>query len=265
MPFHSIFDCHCHIQEAEFDADRDAVLARMREAAAGAVVASGSIAESRRAVDLCLQHPHLVAAIGLHPNRVMEEEWNSKEYELLAAEACVRAIGEIGLDYFYLSKEPAEKQTAIKVKQIEVFMEQLRFAKDHGKPVMIHCREAYDDLLAILKPFANLPIMIHTFVGGPKVAKQFLDLGCMLSYSGIVTFPNAEIVRESVKVTPLDRMLIETDAPYLAPVPHRGKRNEPVFVTDVAKGIADVVDLPPSELMQRTAENAERFFQIANA
>lgn len=252
-----LIDTHTHLDDARYDADREATIERARQAGVGAFVTIGcDLVTSRSAVALADRYPDIYASIGVHPHEVKHigDDWYGELRRLARAEKVV-AYGEIGLDYHYNHSAPKEQR--------ERFREQLQLAKELHLPVIIHTREAQEDTIKILREeqAAEVGGVFHCFSGDAWLAKDALDLGFYLSFSGILTFNNAGMLRDIAKQTPLDRILIETDCPYLTPVPHRGKRNEPAFVAHVAKQLADIhPGLTVEHIEQATADNAKRLF-----
>ncbi|MDE3034951.1 MAG: TatD family hydrolase [Nitrospirota bacterium] len=257
-----LIDTHAHLDDARYDADREAVIARAREAGVDTFVSIGcDLATSKSAVDLAGRYPFVYAAVGVHPHEVkhIEDGWYD-EFRRLAAHKKVVAYGEIGLDYHYNHSPPKLQR--------ERFREQVGLAKELRLPLVIHTREAQEDTIAILKEehAGQVGGVFHCFSGDAWLAKDALDLGFYLSFSGVITFPSATMLRDIVKTVPLDRILVETDCPYLTPVPHRGKRNEPAFVKLVAEKIAEVKGATEvagvEELGRITSDNARRLFKI---
>jgi TatD DNase family protein len=252
-----LIDTHTHLDDARYDADRDAMIQRARQAGVTAFVTIGcDLTTSRSAVTLADRHPDIYASIGVHPHEVKHigDDWYD-ELRRLAQHAKVVAYGEIGLDYHYNHSPPKDQR--------ERFREQVQLARDLRLPVVIHTREAQEDTISILKEEKASEVggVFHCFSGDAWLAKDALDLGFYLSFSGILTFNNATMLREIAKQTPLDRVLIETDCPYLTPVPHRGKRNEPAFVSHVARQLAEIhPDLSLERIEEATTENAKRLF-----
>lgn len=253
----SLTDSHCHLDDARFDADRDAVLERAVAAGVTRILAVGTgdgPPDLEAGIRLAERYPFLVASVGVHPHDAAKA--TPETFDRLAALARhpkVVAIGEIGLDYHY-NFAPPERQR-------EVFAEQLRLAAAAAKPVIIHTREAWEDTMNLLEEYskgAHSGGIMHCFSGGPEQARRALALGFHLSFAGVVTFPKAERLREAARQVPLDRLLIETDAPYLAPVPHRGKRNEPAFVVETARRLAELREEPFETLARATTQNFER-------
>ena len=255
-----LIDTHTHLDDARFNDDRDAVIARAREAGVEAFITIGcDLATSLAAVQLADGHPFVYASIGIHPHEVKHigDEWYD-EFRRLARNKKVVAYGEIGLDYHYNHSSPKEQR--------ERFREQIQLARELALPVIIHTREAQEDTIAILKEekASDVGGVFHCFSGDTWLAKDALELGFYLSFSGILTFQNAAVLREIAKTVPLDRLLIETDCPYLTPTPHRGKRNEPAYVGQVAKQLAALhPEFSEEDIGRTTAKNARRLFKIA--
>ncbi len=257
-----LIDTHAHLDDARYDGDREAVIARAREAGIEALVTIGcDLATSRAAVGLADKYPFIYATVGVHPHEVKRigDSWY-EELRQLATHPKVVGYGEIGLDYHY-DYSPREVQR-------ERFREQIGLARELRLPVVIHTREAQEDTVAILREemAGEVGGVFHCFAGDAWLAKDALDLGFFLSFSGVLTFQNATMLREIVRTVPMDRLLVETDCPYLTPVPYRGKRNEPAHVRLVAeklaevKGTADPVSL--EDIAQATTANAWRLFKI---
>ena len=252
-----LIDTHTHLDDARYNDDRDAMIARAREAGVEAFVTIGcDLATSQAAVALANQHPFVYASVGVHPHEVkhISDGWYH-EFRRLANNKKVVAYGEIGLDYHYNHSSPKDQR--------DRFREQIQLARELNLPVIIHTREAQDDTMTILKEEKASEIggVFHCFSGDAWLAKDALDLGFYLSFSGILTFQNATMLRDIAKNTPLDRVLIETDCPYLTPVPHRGKRNEPAYVAHVARQLSAIhPELSLEQIEQRTTENAKRLF-----
>jgi TatD DNase family protein len=244
-------DSHCHLQSAR---DPEGAIERARAAGVTAMVCVGTDLEtSRQAIDLAERHPDVGATVGLHPHDASRfaDEWAA--LEPLAEAGNVVAVGETGFDFHYLHS-PAEAQE-------EAFRAQIGLAKRVGRALVIHSRDAWDDTFRVLTDEGPPPRTIfHCFTGGPEEARRALDLGAFLSFSGIVTFPNAGDVRAAAGITPTDRLLVETDAPYLAPVPHRGRENEPALVPLVGAALAAARRSTDSEIAERTAANARDVF-----
>ena len=260
-------DSHAHLEMEQFDADREQMLARAREAGIEAIVAIGSGTGPGSldcGIQLAERHGFIYATIGIHPHEArLASDADFEEMVQLAKRPKVIAWGEIGLDYFY-------DHSPRKVQQ-EVFLKQLQLARSAKLPIVIHCRpsdnsdDAWQDCLKLLREHwaaSGLGGILHCFTGTWAHAAQALDMGFMISFAGNVTFPKAQQIREAAKQVPLDRMLIETDSPFLAPVPHRGKRNEPSFVKEVARQLGELRGLSMEEVGLQTANNFYRFFSL---
>jgi TatD DNase family protein len=270
------FDTHTHVNFEAFKDDRAATMQRAIDAGTWLINVGTQIDTSRSAAELAEEYQQGVfAAIGLHPvhtyQQMLDEEeshfqsraevFDAAAYEKLLNPKVV-AVGEIGLDYFRLPDD--SKSTAIAGQKME-FIKQLQFAKRHHLPVIIHCREAYDDVLEILHAeYAGAPGVIHSFTDTWATAKKFLDFGFYVALNGILTFDKTGKLAEVAQKTPLDRLLIETDAPYLTPPPFRGKRNEPAYVRYVAEKIAQCRQISPEDTAAATFANALALFQIKN-
>lgn len=248
-----LFDSHCHLYMPQFDTDRAEVLARMQEAGMGAVVIGVDLESSKKALELAKQHDFLWSSVGLHPNDNPAEAFDAEAFEALARDPKVVAIGECGLDYFRTTGQGQRKR----------FEQQIAVAEKLNKALVIHCRNAHEDCFSILQNSeiaSRVPVVIHFFTGTGELAQKYLDLGCYLSFPGPVTYTTE--YDDSIRVCPLDRMLIETDAPYAAPVPNRGKRNEPALVGGVAAKIAAIKGVSAGEIEETTAKNARRVFGL---
>lgn len=252
-----LIDSHAHLGLAQFDADRAAVLERARAAGVARIVEIGyDLATSRAAVALAAQHASIYAVVGVQPNHVaaLPDDWLD-QVRFLAQQPKVIAIGEIGLDYYW-NAAPADVQEAC-------FRTQLDLARNLRLPVVIHSRDARDDTIRVLRDAAHgLSGVMHSFSGDWDYARACLDIGFHLSFSGPVTFPKAIDLHDVVRRAPLDRMLIETDSPYLAPHPFRGKRNEPAYVRLIAGRIADLRGMALDDLARVLWRNAEAVFGL---
>ena len=257
-----LIDTHTHLDDTRYDADREAMIERARQAGVETFITIGcDLATSRAAVELAERHPFIYASIGVHPHEVRHigDDWYD-ELRRLARHPKVVAYGEIGLDYHYNHSPPKLQR--------DRFREQVLLARECRLPVIIHTREAQEDTIAILREeqAADVGGVFHCFTGDAKLAKDGLDLGFYLSFSGVVTFQNAATLREIAKTVPTDRLLIETDCPYLTPAPHRGKRNEPAYVKLVAETLASVRSgasaVSADDVARVTAANARRLFRL---
>jgi TatD DNase family protein len=254
-----MIDSHCHLDSQYYGAERPEVLARARAAGVSAFVTigvGGGLTAPREAVELASAEPDVYATVGVHPHDVAamtEEDW--RELETLARRPRVVGVGETGLDYHYdHSPRPL---------QLDAYRRFIALARSAGLPVVSHVREAHDDAATTLREAGAGPGIIHCFSGGVAEARTYLELGQLLSFSGVLTFKNAGALREAAAFAPLDRILVETDAPYLAPVPHRGRRNEPAYVRETLTVLAAVRGQSVEELDAATSENARRIFGIS--
>jgi TatD DNase family protein len=263
-------DSHAHIEMEQFNADREQMLARAREAGIEKIVAIGSGTGPGSldcGIQLAEQHEYIYATIGIHPHEAkLATDADFQELERLARRPKVIAWGEIGLDYFY-DHSPRELQQ-------QVFLTQMELARAAKLPIVIHCRpsdkseNAWDDCLQLMGQHwraSGLGGILHCFTGSWSHAQRALDIGFMISFAGNLTFPKAQTIRDAAKEVPLERMLIETDSPFLAPVPHRGKRNEPAFVKEVARQLGEIRGLSTEETGRQTAANFYNFFKLAES
>jgi TatD DNase family protein len=246
-----LVDSHCHLDDPKFDLDREETIGRALAAGVETMMAIGTgqgPPDLETGIRLADRYPFIYATVGVHPHdasKATPETWG--RLGQLADHPKVLAIGEIGLDYHY-DFSPREVQRA-------VFARQLEIAAERGKPIVIHTREAWEDTLALLAERWRGRGIMHCFTGDERQAGEALELGFHLSFGGVLTFPKAEDVRQAARITPADRLLVETDCPYLAPVPHRGKRNEPSFLTETVRRLAEVRGQSPEDLTTLTAAN----------
>ncbi len=253
-----LVDSHCHLDFEDFNEDRDAVLARAAEAGVGAIqTICTRLSQFSQVLAVAETRPNIWCSVGIHPHHVAEEDDFSASDLLRIAEshAKVIGIGETGLDFHYDMSPRAQQTTA--------FRKHIDAARESGLPLIVHTRSADAETCEILRAEAGkgaFPGVIHCFSVGREVAEAALDLGLYISLSGIVTFKNAESVRDIARDIPLDRLLVETDAPYLAPVPHRGRRNEPAFVRDTAQFIADLKGVAFEEIADQSGKNFFKLF-----
>jgi TatD DNase family protein len=257
-----IIDTHAHLDYPDFQADFDAVLERARAADVTRIVSIGtSLESSRRAVALAEKYPAVYAVIGVHPTSVLESgPGDIAALRELAKNPRVAAIGEAGLDYHHM---PESDHDAYKAAQAKLFAQQLDLAAELGLNVVIHQRDAWDDTLRILSGYTGrLTGVYHCFGGTFAQAQQVMELGHMISFTGIVTFKNAPLVHDDAARVPADRYMVETDCPYLAPVPHRGKRCEPAYTRIVAETVARLRGESIGQVAADTTRNAERFFRF---
>ena len=253
----SLVDSHCHLDSQEFDADREAVIQRALEAGVEKMLAIGTGSgppDLEAGIRLAERHGAFLATVGIHPHDAAKaSQGDFEKLARLLERPKVVALGEIGLDYHY-DFSPREVQKS-------AFIDQMRIAADAGKPIVIHTREAWDDTFALLEEHwapHRLPGIMHCFSGGPREATRTLSLGFYLSFGGIVTYPKAVDVHEAARQAPLDRILVETDAPYLAPVPKRGKRNEPALIVHTARRLAELRGETYENIGRATTENFRR-------
>ena len=260
-------DSHAHLEGHRFDADREQVIARAREAGIETIVAIGNgdgPVNFDCGILLAEKYDFMYATIGIHPHEAkLADQVAFDRMEQLAKRPKVIAWGEIGLDYYY-DHSPRDVQQS-------VFVQQMELARAAKLPLVIHCRpsdnseDAWEDCLRLIAEQwapSGLGGILHCFTGDAAQAKRGLDLGFMISFAGNVTFPKAQQIRDAALEVPLDRMLIETDSPFLAPVPHRGKRNEPAFVREVARQLGELRGLSGEEIGRQTTENFQRFFSL---
>ncbi len=267
------FDAHTHVNFVAYNDDREETIARSKDAGVGMNVVGTQLDTSRAAVALAEQYAHVYATIGLHPIHTSKSYHDEKElgeggkeftsrgevfdaaaYEVLGQSPRVIAIGECGLDYYRVDESTKDVQIAAFIQHIEV-------ANRLGKPLMLHIRNAYDDALEVLKAHAKVRGDVHFFAGSWDTAKRFLDLGFTLSFTGVITFTGD--YDEVVKNAPLDMLLTETDAPYVTPAPHRGKRNEPLYVEYVVRRMAEIRGEDFEAVQAQIMVNAQRVFGIA--
>ena len=260
-------DSHCHLDGDRFDSDREQVIARARDAGITHMLAVGTgdgPGTLDCAVKIAEKYDSIYATVGIHPHEAqLAKDPDFVQLEQLARNPKVIAWGEIGLDYYY-DHSPRDVQQ-------HVFIRQMELARAAKLPIVIHCRpsdnsdNAWHDCLALIEQHwhsSGLGGVLHCFTGEWAHAKRALDLGFMISFAGNVTFPKAQQIRDSAKEVPLDRMLIETDSPFLAPVPHRGKRNEPAFVKETARQLAELRNLSTEEIGRQTSANFYHFFSL---
>lgn len=251
-----LFDTHAHYTDNAFNADREDLLSRLLPAAGvAAVVTAGVDVESSRAsLALAEQYDFIYAAVGLHPEDCAGcGEAELEEIRRLCRRPRTVALGEIGLDYYWAENPP-------KAFQQEIFRRQLALAREEGLPVIVHDREAHGDSLAIVREFPEVTGVFHCFSGSPEMAEELLKRGWYLGFDGPITYKNARRAPEVAAVTPLDRIVIETDAPYLSPVPNRGKRNDSRNLPYIVEKLAEWKGVPPERMAEITWENALRLF-----
>lgn len=249
-----MIDSHCHLAHEKFAEDLSDVLKRAKEAGISSMVTIGdSLEESKANIDLADAHEEIFCTVGLHPHRA--KDWDESSAGILrdlSRHPKVVGIGEIGLDYHYMHS-PKEIQK-------EVFCAQLILAKELDLPVVVHTREAIDDTWEIVSEISPSSLVLHCCSEEWNDVKRFVERGYFLSFTGIITYPKTETIRDTVKRCPIENLMVETDAPFLAPIPHRGKRNEPAFVINVAECIAAIKGVSLRELDRLTSANTGRFF-----
>lgn len=258
-------DSHCHIDGEQFDADRDAVVERAREAGVAAMLNVGTgdphSDDFRRAVAVAERYDNVFAAVGVHPHdaKLYDDKAERHLIDLIASTDKIIAWGEIGLDFYY-DHSPRDVQE-------DVFRRQIREAQALGLPIIVHSRDANDQTVRILREECggdedHRGGIMHCFGGTPEMAQDLMEIGFLISFSGNVTFKKADNIRDSARVVPLDRLLIETDCPFLAPVPFRGKRNEPAYVMNTAEFLAEFYGLELETLAEATTKNFMNFFGL---
>jgi TatD DNase family protein len=266
MTMAEFFDTHAHLDYPEYEKDFSEVIARAQTAGITKVISIGTkISSSERAIALAEKFPMIYAAVGWHPSDVLEAPADIRPaLRELARHPKVVAIGETGLDYFRLPSSQggsADDDAHYKKRQAEIFEQQLEVAAELGLNCVIHQRASFDDTLAQLKPFAGkVRGVFHCFGESIDRLQQILEIGSLVSYTGIVTFKNGQNIRDAVAATPMDKFMLETDCPYLAPVPHRGQRCEPAFVKEISATVAQVKNCSPEELSAATCRTAHEFF-----
>ncbi|HPC87187.1 MAG TPA: TatD family hydrolase [Smithellaceae bacterium] len=253
-----LIDSHAHLEMKEFDPDRSDVIERARAAGIDGIVTVGTNPDlSRKALAIARQHENIYSTVGIHPHDAAAADDPSLEVlKKLAQDPKVVAYGEIGLDYFR-NLSPREKQ-------VEMFAKQLDLACELNLPVVIHDREAHEQTLRMVKASGVRSGVFHCFSGDWAMARQCIDLGFYISVPGVVTFDRSKVLQEVVRQAPIDRILLETDCPYLAPVPHRGKRNEPAFLLHTARKVAEIKGLAWEDVANTAAQNTRRLFRIAD-
>ncbi len=252
-----LFDTHAHYDSHKFDADRDGILSSLPEKGVSLVVNPGcDLESSAKAMELAEEYPFVYAAVGVHPEDCAD--WEDGWIDLLremAEHPRVVAIGEIGLDYYWKENPPRELQQ-------HVFEAQLALAESLGLPVIVHDREAHGDSMDVIRRFPNVRGVFHCYSGSAEMAKELVRLGWMISFTGALTYPNARRAVEAAETVPIDRIMIETDSPYMAPVPCRGQRCDSSLVIHTCRRLADIKGISPEECARLTLENGKRFFGI---
>jgi len=253
----AIFDAHAHYDDEQFNEDRDSIIEELkRNNIIGVLNCGASLRGCIDSVNLANKHDIFYAAVGIHPEYADKfDEQTLDQLKSLAENGKVKAIGEIGLDYYYDENPPREIQK-------KVFMRQMELAKELNLPVIIHDRDAHEDTLNIIKQFKGVIGEIHCFSGSVEFARECLKLGYYIGFTGVVTFKNAKKVIEVVREVPLDKILVETDCPYMAPTPFRGKRNRSEYVEYIINKISEIKDIEPEEVSRLTICNMERLLNI---
>ncbi len=253
-----LFDTHAHYDDEAFEEDRDELLSGLRAAGIGTVVNVGSgIASTKTTLTLAERYPFIYASVGVHPGDSAElDEESVRWLEEMCTHPKVVAVGEIGLDYHW--DEPEREL------QKYWFRQQIRLARRTGLPIIVHSRDAAKDTLDIIKEenAAETGGVIHCFSYGVEIAREYLEMGFYLGVGGVLTFKNAKKLKEVVAYMPMDRLLLETDCPYMAPVPHRGERNSSLYLPFVARAVSEVKGIPEAEVIAATETNARRMYRL---
>jgi|OM-RGC.v1.009995208 TatD DNase family protein len=251
-----LVDSHAHLEDEKYDRDREKVIEECKKDLTFLINVGSNLLTSKQSIELAHNYDFIYASVGIHPHDAQREFDKVEEIERLALQEKVVAIGEIGLDYYY-DDPPKEFQK-------EIFIKQIRLAKKLNLPIIIHDRDAHGDILDILKQewTKDLRGVFHSYSGSVEMAFQVIEMNFYISLGGPVTFKNAKKPKEVAKAVPIEKLLIETDSPYLTPEPYRGKRNTPVYVKFVAKKIAELREMPYEEVCRITAENAIKLFNI---
>ena len=252
-----LFDTHAHYDDGRFDEDRAALLRSMPENGVGLILNPGcDLATSRTAVSFAETYDFMYAAVGYHPENLENGVDLDAIRTLAEAHPKVRTIGEIGLDYYW------EKDAEKRAYQREIFRSQMVLAEALSLPVIVHDRDAHADCLAITQEFANVRGVYHCYAGSAEMAHELLNAGYYISFTGVITFKNARKAIEVIRAVPLDRLMIETDSPYMAPEPYRGRRNSSLYVHRMAETIAEIKDISTAEVERVTTENGKKLFSI---
>uniref|UniRef100_UPI001F3E3585 TatD family hydrolase n=1 Tax=Roseburia hominis TaxID=301301 RepID=UPI001F3E3585 len=253
-----IFETHAHYEDVKFDSDREALLASLPKQNIEYVINVGSNLETtKRSIELAKQYDYIFAAVGVHPSDV--EELDESSYDVLEKAAKFEktvAIGEIGLDYYW------DKELGVQEKQREWFKRQMLLAKEHNLPVIIHSRDAAEDTMRVMKEVKaeEIPGVIHCYSYSVEMAKEFIKMGYYIGIGGVVTFKNAKKLIEVAAEIPLERILLETDCPYMAPEPHRGERNSSLYIPYVVEKLAEIRNISKEEIISTTNQNARKLF-----
>jgi len=251
-----LFDTHAHMNDPAFDADREEVLLSLAGKGVGAMLNVGCCLDSSKdCIAMAEKYPFVYASVGSHPDSADEvNEEVIEAYCRMAQHPKVMAIGEIGLDYYY--------ETIPREVQQKAFRMQMDLAKELGMPVIVHERNAHDDGMRIVKEFKGVTGVFHCYSGSAEMARQLVDMGWYIGFTGVLTFKNARKAVETAERIPLERIVLETDCPFMAPEPHRGKRNDPGFLPYMAQRLADIRGISQEEVERITTENAKRLYRI---
>ena len=251
-----LFDTHAHLNDEAFDAARAELLATFRDAGVGLVLNAGcSLESSRESIALAESYPWIYCSVGTHPDTADEvDEKVLDTYRQMCRHPKVKAIGEIGLDYYY--------ETIHRESQLRAFRLQMELARELDMPVIVHERDAHEDGMAVVREFPEVRGVFHCYSGSAEMARQLVDLGWYIGFTGVLTFKNARKAVQTAASIPLERILLETDCPYMAPEPYRGKRNHPGYLFRMAEKLAEIRGLPVEEVIRVTTENAKRLYRI---
>ena len=251
-----LFDSHAHLNDEAFDQDRAELLETFRDAGVGLVMNAGcSLASSREGIALAEAYPWIYCSVGTHPDTADEVNEEVLEvYRQMCSHPKVKAIGEIGLDYYY--------ETIHRDAQMRAFRMQMQLAEELDMPVIVHERDAHEDGMSIAKEFPKVKGVFHCYSGSAEMARQLVDMGWYIGFTGVLTFKNARKAVETAAAIPLERILLETDCPYMAPEPYRGKRNHPGYLPKMAEKLAQIRGIPVEEAIRATTENAKRLYRI---
>lgn len=251
-----LFDTHAHLNDPAFDEDRDALIAGLPEQGVGLVMHPGcNLKDSLQAIALAEKYPFVYAAVGTHPDTADEvNEAVIEKYRGLCSHEKVKAIGEIGLDYYY--------ETIPRQVQLKAFRMQMELARETGLPVIVHERDAHEDGMQVVKDFPDVTGVFHCYSGSAEMAKELVKMGWYIGFTGVLTFKNARKAVETAERIPLERIVLETDCPYMAPEPFRGKRNNPGYLYRMAERLAELRGLSVEEIHAITTENGKRLYRI---
>lgn len=261
------YDTHAHLTWKDFEGEVDAIIARAKAAGISKIVTIGTTVESsRRAVEIAQAYENVFAVVGWHPGDAEDAPTDfCAELRKLASHPKVVAIGETGLDYYRLPSKSGgspDQDIAVKKRQVQIFEEQLNLAAELNLNCVIHTRESFADAIEIVRRYAGrLRTVFHCFVEGAQSMHAVLETGGLVSFTGICTFKNAQLIRDTIAATPLDKLMIETDSPFLAPVPYRGKRCEPAYIKEISETVAQLKKCTLFELSHATCATARSFFQ----